>query len=143
MTKREMVLSALHAALVSALSAAVVKRNIIVPQRVPAGGLVILRDGSMGEGEPILSPLSWYYEHRAGVEVLVDAATEAARDTALDVLLSAIGTALAVDRTLGGVCDWCQAGPPDVLEIQVEGGAPLRGASLDITLVYVSADPLA
>lgn len=143
MTRRESVLSALHDRLVAALGPVKVERNDILPQRVPADGLVILRDGEAGEGEALLSPPSWYFEHRAELEVIVDGADAAARDAGIDTLVTAIGVAIDNDRTLGGVCDWCQGLAPSILEIPVDGGAPLRGATVPVVLAYVSADPLA
>ncbi|UJX46637.1 hypothetical protein [Xanthobacter sp. YC-JY1] len=143
MTKREEVLSALLAALAAGLPACEVRRNAVVPARVPPGGLVILRDGDPGEGEPLLSPPSWYFEHRAEIELLVDAADAAARATALDAIAAAIGAILAADRTLGGACDYAQGTAPDVVDIPVENAPPLGGATLSVVLTYVSADPLA
>lgn len=143
MTKREEVLSALLAALVAGLPSAAVRRNAIIPTRIGAGGLVILRDGDPGEGEPLLSPPSWYFEHRAEIEILVDEPDEAARAAALDGIAATIGAILAADRTLGGACDYAQGTAPSVVDIPVENGAPLGGATLSVVLAYVSADPLA
>jgi len=36
-----------------------------IPQRIPRGGLVVVRDGEAVEETPILSPLAWQIEHRA------------------------------------------------------------------------------
>lgn len=143
MTKREEVLSALLAALVAGLPSAAVRRNAIIPTRIGAGGLVILRDGDPGEGEPLLSPPSWYFEHRAEIEILVDEPDEAARAAALDGIAATIGAILAADRTLGGACDYAQGTAPSVVDIPVENSAPLGGATLSVVLAYVSADPLA
>ncbi|MFG1262358.1 hypothetical protein [Xanthobacter aminoxidans] len=142
MTKREQVLSALHQALVTGLPFADVRRNAVIPTRIGPGGLVILRDGDPGEGEPLLSPPSWYFEHRAEIEVLVDAA-DAARAATLDAIAADIGAILDADRTLGGACDYAQGTAPSVVDIPVENGAPLGGATLSVVLAYVSADPLA
>lgn len=54
-TPRETILAALHARL-SALSATVL-RGEVLPERVPADGLLILRYGAPGEPEVTLSPL--------------------------------------------------------------------------------------
>jgi hypothetical protein len=60
---------------------------------VPAGGLLILRDG---EPEVTLSPLACHYQHRAEIEAVVQGAD---RDAAFDTLNASIGTALAADWT--------------------------------------------
>jgi hypothetical protein len=54
-TPRETILAALHARL-SALPATVLRGDVL-PERVPAEGLLILRDGEPGEPEVTLSPL--------------------------------------------------------------------------------------
>ncbi len=53
MTKREMILNALFARLKTL--DVVVKRNEIAPQKIPASGLVIMRDGKQGVPEILLS----------------------------------------------------------------------------------------
>lgn len=73
----------------------------MLPERIPIAGLIILRDGQPGEPEVTLSPLRYHYQHRAELEVVVQAAP--GRASALDILIAAIGTALETDRTLGGL----------------------------------------
>ncbi|MFN7174983.1 MAG: hypothetical protein ACK4MT_09840, partial [Thermaurantiacus tibetensis] len=91
MSLREAAIAALHARLVTALAsrhpAPLVLRNETVPQRLPHGGLVVVRDGETVEETAILSPLAWAIEHRAAVEVTVAGATPAARNALLDGLL--------------------------------------------------------
>lgn len=57
MTFRKAILFALHARL-SALPASTL-RSEVLPERLPAGGLLILRDGEPGEPEVTLSPLAY------------------------------------------------------------------------------------
>ena len=40
----------------------------MLPERVPAEGLLILRDGEPGEPEVPLSPFAYHYQHRAEIE---------------------------------------------------------------------------
>jgi len=68
-TYRETILAALHARL-SALPATAL-RGEVLPERVPADGLLILRDGEPGEPEVTLSPLRYHYQHRAEIESVV------------------------------------------------------------------------
>ncbi len=56
-TTRETILAALHTRL-SALPATAL-RGEVLPERVPAAGLLILRDGEPGEPEVTLSP--WWH----------------------------------------------------------------------------------
>ena len=63
---RETMLTALPARR-SALPATTL-RGEVLPGRVPAAGLLILRDGEPGEPEVTLSPLRCHYQHRVEVE---------------------------------------------------------------------------
>lgn len=62
-TPRETILVALHARL-STLPATALRGDVL-PERVPADGLLILRDGEPGEPEVTLSPLRYHYQHAA------------------------------------------------------------------------------
>ena len=135
---RETILAALHARL-SALPATVLRGGVL-PERVPAAGLLILRDGEPGEPEMTLSPLRYHYQHRAEIEAVVQGA---ARDTAFDTLTASIGAALATDRTLGGLCDWIEAEAPRPVDLPIEGAASLKTAVIPVMLHYFTADPLA
>ena len=122
-TTRETVLSALHALLQT--QAAPVLRGEVLPERVPAAGLLILRDGEPGEPAVTLSPLRYHYQHRAEIEAVVQAGT--GRDAAFDALAGGVGIVLAADRTLGGLCDWVEAEAPRPVDLAVEGAATLEG----------------
>jgi hypothetical protein len=141
-TRREDVLSALLA-VIETVPDATVLREQVLPEKVPSGGLVILRDGDPGEPDAILSPLTWLWEHRALLELFVAGGTPDQRTTRMDSLLAAIGTALAADRTLGGRCDWVQPQGAIVEEFAEDGAAPIRAATVPVVLVYGSTDPLA
>lgn len=135
---RETILAALHTRL-SALPATAL-RGEVLPERVPAAGLLILRDGDPGEPEVTLSPLAYHYQHRAEIEAVVQGAS---RDTTFDALCASIGTALAADRTLCGHCDWIEAEAPQPVDLPVDGAASLKAAVIPVMLHYSTADPLA
>jgi hypothetical protein len=137
-TTRETVLSALH--LLLQTQAAPVLRGEVLPERVPAAGLLILRDGEPGEPAVTLSPLTYHYQHKAELEAVVQ--TGAGRDAAFDTLAAGVGTVLSADRTLGGLCDWVEAEAPRPVELPVDGAASLKAAVIPIVLHYASADPL-
>jgi len=143
-SKREQVLGALLAALGSTLPAgATLLRNAVLPERIPAAGLMILRDGDPGEPVFLFSPPRWYYEHRAEIDVLVAGPTPAARDAAFDAALQTIGQALAADRTLSGLVDFAVGEAPKPLDLSVEGAEALKAATIGVILPYDTADPLA
>ena len=137
-SKRETVLTALHVRLQTL--AAPVLRGDVLPERIPATGLIILRDGKPGEPEVTLSPLTYFYEHRAELEVVIKAGT--GRDSLFDALTASIGAALAADRTLGGLCDWVDAEAPEPVDLPIEGAAALKAAVITIVLHYATPDPL-
>ncbi|RAI55162.1 hypothetical protein [Roseicella frigidaeris] len=142
MSVRETALAALFAYLGAALAgrspAPKVLRNETVPQRLPTGGLVVVRDGETVEETAILSPLAWAIEHRADVEVV------AATGALLDALLVDVAAAIAGDRTLGGAVEWAQAGAPSFDDAEAEGAAAARAASIPVALFFtVAGSPLA
>jgi hypothetical protein len=87
-TRREEVLAALLGCLQTVPDAAV-KHEEPLPEKVPTGGLLILRDGDPGEPEVLLSPLTYLWQHRAEIEVVVQKAAAEAPET-LDDLLAAL-----------------------------------------------------
>jgi hypothetical protein len=136
---RETILRAL-ASLMATLGGPTVLRGEVLPERIPAAGLLILRDGDPGEPEVTLSPLLYNYQHRAEIEAVVQSPD---RDTALDTLCAGIGAALAADRTLGALCDWVEAEAPRPVDLPVEGAASLKAAVIPVVLHYTTTDPLA
>ena len=87
-TARETAITALLA-VVQGLPSITAVRNAAWPERVPAGGLVVVRDGETVEEEAMLSPLAYGIVHRADVEVF--AADEMRRDD----IIAAIATVVA------------------------------------------------
>ncbi|TCP58601.1 hypothetical protein EV663_12013 [Rhodovulum bhavnagarense] len=138
-TTREAILAALHARLQPL--AALTLRDEVLPERIPAAGLIILRDGQPGEPEVTLSPLRYHYQHRAELEVVVQAGT--GRASAFDSLIATIGAAMEADRSLGGLCDWIEPEAPASVDLPVEGAAALKAAVITVVLHYTSTGPLA
>ena len=93
---------------------AVVQRNSVLPERVPAGGLIILRDGDPGEPEQALGGFgNAYYQHAVEIELYVEEGDAAARDAAFDDLLQQIGVALEADPSLGDLAFGLTYGRPE------------------------------
>ena len=138
-TTRGTVLAALHARLQPL--AALTLRDEVLPERIPAAGLIILRDGQPGEPEVTLSPLRYHYQHRAELEVVVQAPN--GRASTFDILIVAIGAAIEADRTLGGLCDWVEPEPPASVDLPIDGAAALKAAVITVVLHYTATGPLA
>lgn len=138
-SKSETVLLALRA-LLEPLGGAF-DRNTVIPTRVPAGGLIILRDGDPGQPEVTLSPLTYHYEHAAEIEIFVQAG-KSANDAAFDALRQNIGAAIIADRTLGGTCDWVEPSAPQAIELPGEDSVTVKAATIPVMLIYSTTTPL-
>jgi hypothetical protein len=141
-SKREAVLAAVHALVRGALPDAEVKRNLAKPDRIPPGGLVIIRDGDPGEPEVLLSPLTYVYEHRVPIELAAFASASLTREQTIDQMLAAIGTAAMADRTLGGLCDFIETEAPTSDDLETAGAMSGRWADAAIIAGYATANPL-
>lgn len=137
MSKREQVLQALFDKL-SALPDTEVRRNISLPVKIPSSGLVVLRDGNIGEPTILLSPPCFLYQHRAEIEVVVQQTSAADNDARLDRILEEIGRLLMVDVTLSGLIDHMHADPPEFIEQPIDGGLTIKVALIPLVLEYVS-----
>ena len=139
-TSRETILTAL-ADLLSTIPHVPVLRGDVLPERIPPAGLLILRDGSPGEPGVTLSPLTYHFQHRAELEVIVQSATD--RDAIFETLLAQIGAVIAADRTLRGLCDWLEPEAAEPVDLPVEGAASLKAGIIPIILHYATSDALA
>ena len=142
-SKREQILSALTTK-IKILESANIKiyRNLDKPQKIPSGGIIILRDGSGEEPEVLLSPLTHIYEHIVTLEVMVQNPDSAARDSALDDLLVNIGAIINANRTLNGLAEWVEARTPDFEEEPIDGAASVRTAIVQVMVRFNTTDPL-
>jgi len=141
-SRREQVLGAVHALIASTLPSAEVKRNLAKPERVPPGGLVIVRDGDPGEPEITLSPLTYIFTHRIPMEVAAYETSSEIRERVLDGMLAALGGAVASSRTLGGLCDFIETEAPVTEDVETAGARAVRWADAVIVAVYGTTDPL-
>ena len=141
MSKREDILAALTVALTGGVSATV-RRNEVLPEKVPPAGLVILRDGTPGEPDVTLNPRTEFYSHRVEIEAYVQRAADGSGEAALDTLLRDIGTALNADLSLGGLAENLIPNAPETGALAIEGAAPMLNAHLGVTVEYLVSDPL-
>ena len=137
-TSRETILTAL-ADLLRTVPHVPVLRGEVLPERIPPAGLMILRDGDPGDPAVTLSPLTYHYQHRSELEVIVQRAN---RDMGFAALCGQIGAVIRTDRTLSGRCDWIEAEAPQPVDLPVEGAASLKAAIIPVVLHYSTSDPL-
>jgi hypothetical protein len=140
-SRREQVLATLLQGLQSGL-AATVRRNEVLPEKVPAAGLVILRDGDPGEPDVTLNPRTEFYNHRVEIEAYVPHDGTGGGEAALDALLGSIGTVLRIDPSLGGLAENLTPSAPETGALPIEGAAPILTARLVVTVEYLVSDPL-
>lgn len=57
-------------------------------------------------------------------------------------LCASIGSALAVARTLGGLCEWVEAEAPRPVDLPDEGAASLKAAVIAVVLHFCMVAPL-
>ena len=141
-SKREQALAGLFLCLQNGMDDIAVLRNEPLPTKIPASGLLILRDGDAGEPEITLSPTRYHYAHVAEIEVLVQKPKPDERDEALDELLVALGDTLGADASLSGAVDYMFIGSPEFLTETVDGAPAIKAAVVPITLEYTTLNPL-
>jgi hypothetical protein len=141
-SKREQVIQAVADLIKAALPKAGHFRNDAKQQEIGTGGYVNVDDGDPGDPEVTLNPATWIYEHQIPVDVVANATRTATAETRLDTMLQAIGTAVAADRTLGGLCDYLMVTAATTEPVTAEGAPVARYALIGIVAVYGTTDPL-
>lgn len=142
MSQRENAIGALFAVLGQLSLGATVKRNAALPERVSDQAMAILRDGEMGEPEVSLSPLTYHWQHQVAIELFVADPDASARDARMDGLLIELATLIEADRTLGGVVEYAEIGPPKFDELGRDGTSGIKACLLPVVLLYSSTGPL-
>lgn len=142
MSQRENAIGALFAVLGQLSFGATVKRNAALPERVSDQAMAILRDGEMGEPEVSLSPLTYHWQHQVAIELFVADSDASARDTRMDGLLVELAILIEADRTLNGVIEYAEIGPPKFDELAPDGTSGIKACLLPVVLHYSSTGPL-
>jgi len=111
----------------------------VVGRVVPAGGLVIMRDGTPGEPDVTLNPRSEYYSHAIDVEAFAPDNDSGV----LDDLLRAIDVALSTDDSFGGLVEYLAIGDVEVDAFAGDGAAPMLAARINVIVEYQTSGALA
>ena len=120
-----------------------VERNTAAPERIPRGGLIVLRDGDPGEPERTLGGVgNVYYSHAVEIEVYVEAGEASVRDTAFDALVQKIGAALDGDPTLGGLAFGMTYARPEIDTEALIGAPAIKTGIIEAIVEYETATPL-
>jgi len=141
-SKPERVLEAIKALLMTVPSAKV-ERNSAVPEKISAGGLIVVRDGDPGEPDTALGGFGGaYYSHDVEIELYVEEGDASARDTAFDTLVQAVGVTLETDPTLGGLAFGMTYGRPEIDTEAVAGAPAIKTGTVAVTVEYETDSPL-
>ena len=138
---RETALQALLAVL-QTVPTVTVKRNEVLPVKIPDNGLIILFDGEVTVAETLLSPLRYLIQHRAEVQVAVQKPAASARDAALDAILTSIAAAIVGNPRLNSTVDVAMLEAPQVTDEPIEGAAGLKIATVPVMMEYVAPTAL-
>lgn len=129
--------AAIMSALFSSLTniGAVRERNAAFAMRVPAGGLVILRDGDPGDptviiGRPV--PIE-IYEHAAELELYVRRPED---ESQLYGMIDAASAAITSSQTLRDLVQYVEVAAPLVESIEDDGGDAIIAALVIVKLGY-------
>lgn len=121
-------------------------RNEVYPEKVPPGGLIELEDGEPGEPEITLSPLTYHYQHKTQLTIVVQKIKSEDRDAVMDDLLTRITTAVTLnetDFTLGGAVEYVEMGAPEALTpASPEGAEGIKATIAPVILFYSTNRPL-
>jgi hypothetical protein len=141
-SKPEQILEAIKVLLITVPNAKV-ERNTAVPEKIPAGGLIVLRDGDPGEPETALGGFgSVYYSHNIEIELYAEDGDATTRDAAFDTLVQSIGTVLEADPTLSGLAFGMSYGRPEIDTETVAGAPAIKTGTIIVTVEYETNSPL-
>jgi len=122
---------------------ATVERNTAVPEKIPTGGLIVLRDGDPGEPETALGGFGGvYYSHGIEIELYIEEGDATVRDAAFDTLVQSIGTTLEADPTLGGLTFGMSYARPEINTEAVAGAPAIKSGVMTLIVEYETATPL-
>ena len=119
-----------------------VARNISVPETIPAGGSIILRDGKVINKDYVLGSRTVFYSREVEIEAYVENANETARDAAYDLLTVAIGACIESDTTIGGTALGCLYDRDEQPIHPVDGGDGIKAGMIKPIFDYTAATPL-
>lgn len=143
MTAGEDILRKLFVLIAEAVPDATVLRNGTVPEEIPDGGLVIIRDGDPGAPDEVLGGFrDVFYQHSVDIELYAAHAVQETRDATFGYLLKGVGAALEANLTLGGLCAGFSYGAPAASTEPTDGGHDIKQGVLTLLVDYTAAAPL-
>jgi len=151
MTRHEAICQALHTAIAARVLALVGAGSLVIrsaPLEVLIDhlprGVINLAEGETVEIDRTLGVHRRHHQLTIDAECAAAGKNPADRDALVDALMAAVGAAVAIDRTLGGLAQWCETAAPSAVEnLALEGHADLKAAAVSIDILYSTGpDPL-
>ena len=142
MTVADQAWTAVYTAIDTALPMALVLRNEPLPQQIPADGLALVNDGTLGDPEITFGVRTYYFDD-AVTEVTLYAAAELEVDrrTEARAMIDAVTEQVTSDRTLGGVVDWAEPVLQAVDHDAFPGAQSVAAATMLIQLRFQGSGP--
>lgn len=144
MSKRFAVIMALKSLAATAVAQATIRGfdgDAARPASIGAGGTIIGHAGDPGEPEVDLNPVVYHWQHDIEMEFAPPPSAENPAE-ALDAMLTAFGSAVLADRTLGGLIDWLDLSAPLEDDQPMAGSSTTRWAGVTATAHYSTTNPL-
>ena len=116
-------------------------RNLDKPMKIPANGLVILRDSEAAkEVASFLSPPTHIYELTLQLELVIQDERASIRFQKVDMLISDIQAIIMKNRNLDELAEWVELRPAEFQDEPIEGAASIRTAIIPLTIRFYSSD---
>lgn len=121
-----------------------VERNSVLPEKIPADGLIVIYDGDPGEPELVLGGFNnAYYDHEIEVVLYIEEGDPAQRDLKFDTMLVQIGLVLEENPKLDGLVAGLSYARPEVAIEPVIGAPAIKTGTLIVMAEYDTSSPLA
>lgn len=121
-----------------------VERNSVLPEKIPADGLIVIYDGDPGEPELVLGGFNnAYYDHEIEVVLYIEEGDPAQRDLKFDTMLVQIGQVLEANPKLDGLVAGLSYARPEAAIEPVIGAPAIKTGTLIVMAEYDTSSPLA
>ena len=114
-----------------------VYRNLDKPQKIPADGIIIIRDNDAAkEIDVLLNPVTYIFELIVQLEVMVQHQDANVRTKRLDELLLRIERVININRTINGLAEWVELKSAEFQDESIEGAATIRAAIVPVVVRF-------
>lgn len=121
-----------------------VEKNSTIPEEMKNGEqLIIVLDGEPGEPETFLGGFrTALYSHVVDIEVYAADGDSAERDILFGQLCKLVGSTLEDNRSLGGLVQGMEYGPPAPIVTSIEGSPDIKKGVIALRVEYATNTPI-